>query len=85
MRAVLALMIFAFGCPETEDAECDVRPNQLVCVDACIFNVDHADCVTVVDACRAEPERDRCDVLLQRCEDMPTAAGCGAAVDAGAD
>ena len=73
--------------PETKDADCELNPERRVCIDACILQVDQADCAPIVDVCRDEPGRDRCDVLLQLCDDMPAALGCGGAGldDAGAD
>lgn len=88
MRAwILCVGSLLVGCPETESADCDVRPTRRVCVDACIFEVDQADCVPIVDACRAEPDVDRCDVLLAMCDEMPSAIGCGGtgSSDAGGD
>lgn len=73
------LVALLVGCPETDGADCDVHPERRVCVDACIFEVDQADCVPIVDVCRADPDRDRCDVLLSICDDMPSALGCGGA------
>lgn len=80
----LLIALFLMGCPETEDAQCDTHPERLVCIDACIRQVDQSDCVPTVNACRAEPDRERCDLLLQACTDTPGALGCGS-LDAGSD
>ena len=88
MRTWLAgmLVIGSFACPETDDADCDAHPARSVCIDACIREIDQSDCVPIVNVCRAEPERDRCDLLLGRCTDEPAAQGCASmGTDAGTD
>ena len=83
--ALLLVVIVLTGCPETDAADCEGHPERRVCVDACIFELDQSDCVPIVQACRANPGRDRCDVLLDLCLDMPSALGCGATADSGSD
>ena len=84
MRYALLLVLLA-GCPETDGADCDEHPERRVCVDVCITAIDQLGCQPVVDVCRAEPERDRCNLLLATCDEMPTALGCGGSGDAGTD
>lgn len=76
MRYALLILVLT-GCPETGDAECELHPGRRVCVDACIFEIEQPDCIPIVDACEADPDLDRCDVLLDLCNDMPSALGCG--------